>query len=287
MCICHDLEAKLKPYEIFLPHQEGVFSTSISAQLASAGLAADSGISRSLHSAGNRFVLRFNSPAGIPESAAPQTPGGIIHIDNGPFDNEEKKKVFCEVLAQACFNFLSIGAVSMATVNCGGNGLYTTLTVMATHFVILPLIIFAFGPVSGAHFNPMVTTVMVLTGLLRATTGLGYIVAQCFGGIIGAAAWWNLLPAASRQLSMIGAQGAPADHSVAQIFGGEVAASLLLHLGAVWHGGRQEGLGKARTICGGNHCLPEHVDLWAHQLFLHEPCSSPWPCCCLWVSYLT
>lgn len=32
--------------------------------------------------------------------------------------------------------------------------------------VILPLIIFAFGPVSGAHFNPMVTTVMVLTGLL-------------------------------------------------------------------------------------------------------------------------
>lgn len=41
----------------------------------------------------------------------------------------------CVGVVQACFNFLSIGAVSMATVNCGGNGLYTTLTVMATHFV--------------------------------------------------------------------------------------------------------------------------------------------------------
>ena len=32
--------------------------------------------------------------------------------------------------------------------------------------VILPVVIFAFGPISGAHFNPMITTVMVLTGLL-------------------------------------------------------------------------------------------------------------------------
>lgn len=29
--------------------------------------------------------------------------------------------------------------------------------------VILPLIIFTFGPVSGAHFNPMVTATFVAT----------------------------------------------------------------------------------------------------------------------------
>ena len=47
-----------------------------------------------------------------------------------------------------------------------------------------------------------------------------------------------------------------------------------------------QGLGQARAICCGDHRLLEHVDLWAHQLLLHEPCQSPWPCRGVRVSFL-
>jgi len=48
--------------------------------------------------------------------------------------------------------------------------------------------IYAFGDVSGAHFNPAVTVAMVLTGRTKPVDGAGYILAQVAGGIVGVAA---------------------------------------------------------------------------------------------------
>ena len=47
--------------------------------------------------------------------------------------------------------------------------------------------IFAFGHISGAHYNPAVTVAIVLDGRLPAVDAIGYIVAQVIGAI-GAAA---------------------------------------------------------------------------------------------------
>lgn len=42
--------------------------------------------------------------------------------------------------------------------------MHATFMVMGAHAVILPMLIFAFMPISGAHFNPMVTFAMVAAG---------------------------------------------------------------------------------------------------------------------------
>ncbi len=47
--------------------------------------------------------------------------------------------------------------------------------------------IYAFGDVSGAHFNPAVTVAMVVSGRTKVMDGIGYIIAQLVGGIVGVA----------------------------------------------------------------------------------------------------
>ena len=49
---------------------------------------------------------------------------------------------------------------------------------------ILVVLITIFGPISGAHFNPVVTMVFALQGKMRGAT-LPYVAAQLVGGILG------------------------------------------------------------------------------------------------------
>lgn len=51
---------------------------------------------------------------------------------------------------------------------------------------VLLIIIYVFAPVSGAHFNPVVTLCDVVLGSLRWVDIMGYIVAQLLGGAFGA-----------------------------------------------------------------------------------------------------
>jgi aquaporin Z len=48
--------------------------------------------------------------------------------------------------------------------------------------------IYAFGDISGAHFNPAVTVGMLLTGRTKARDAGFYVLAQIAGGIVGLAA---------------------------------------------------------------------------------------------------
>lgn len=50
---------------------------------------------------------------------------------------------------------------------------------------ILVVLITILGPVSGAHFNPVVTFVFWLKRDMNLRTGIGYMAAQIFGGICG------------------------------------------------------------------------------------------------------
>ena len=51
---------------------------------------------------------------------------------------------------------------------------------------MLVVLIHLFGPVSGAHFNPVVTLVFALKGELAMRDAVLYIVVQIIGGIVGA-----------------------------------------------------------------------------------------------------
>lgn len=74
------------------------------------------------------------------------------------------------VLGAALFSFPNAGILGVA--------LSIGLTVMATAYAI--------GHVSGGHYNPAVTLGLVTAGRFPSSNSLGYILAQCLGGIVAA-----------------------------------------------------------------------------------------------------
>ena len=79
-----------------------------------------------------------------------------------------------------------IGSGVMAQRLCGGNVglalLANTLATVGALFVLIEV----FGPVSGAHFNPVVSLVMAFRGALPRGVVLPFIVAQLAGAMLGA-----------------------------------------------------------------------------------------------------
>ena len=64
-------------------------------------------------------------------------------------------------------------------------GLQLFENAVATAFALMALI-WAFGPVSGAHFNPAVTLADVVLHRRPVPEGIAYVGAQAIGGIVGA-----------------------------------------------------------------------------------------------------
>lgn len=67
----------------------------------------------------------------------------------------------------------------------GNNGVALIANTLATVFALYVLIE-AFGPLSGAHFNPAVSMVMAFRNDLPRALLLGYILAQLMGAALGA-----------------------------------------------------------------------------------------------------
>jgi len=74
---------------------------------------------------------------------------------------------------------------TMAARLAGGNGALALLCNTLPTGAILTVLILTFGPISGAHFNPAVSTAMALRGELAARSTATYIGAQVIGGVIG------------------------------------------------------------------------------------------------------
>lgn len=80
-----------------------------------------------------------------------------------------------------------VGSGIMAQRTCGGNaGLALLANAAATGGALVALIL-SFGPVSGAHFNPVVSIADAARGGLRWRDVPGYAVAQGFGAVAGVA----------------------------------------------------------------------------------------------------
>ncbi len=67
----------------------------------------------------------------------------------------------------------------------GGNTALALLAnAIATGGALIALIL-TFGPISGAHFNPVVTLAFLIRGDMRGEEAIGYIVVQIIGAVIG------------------------------------------------------------------------------------------------------
>jgi glycerol uptake facilitator-like aquaporin len=90
-----------------------------------------------------------------------------------------------ECLGTAFLLATVVGSGIMAARLAGGNGAVALLCNTLPTGAILVVLILAFGPVSGAHFNPAVSIALVLRRELPADTAAVYIVAQILGGVLG------------------------------------------------------------------------------------------------------
>ncbi|HET8714493.1 MAG TPA: aquaporin [Holophagaceae bacterium] len=100
-----------------------------------------------------------------------------------PFDL--KRRLAAEALGSAGLAAVVVGSGIMAQRLCGGNdGLALLANALATGGGLLALIL-AFGPVSGAHFNPAVSLAFLLTGKLRRAHAAAYALAQILGMLGG------------------------------------------------------------------------------------------------------
>jgi len=90
----------------------------------------------------------------------------------------------------------------MAAKLAGGNDALALLCNTIPTGAILAVLILAFGPLSGAHFNPAVSIAMALRRELRPRIAVAYIAVQIIGGIIGVLAAHAMFQLPLWQVSM-------------------------------------------------------------------------------------
>lgn len=91
-----------------------------------------------------------------------------------------------ELLGSLLLSGVVIGSGIMALRLSVGNDAIALLGNTGATAAILFVLITALGPISGAHFNPAVTLVMVLRRGLSAGSGASYVLAQIIGCVAGA-----------------------------------------------------------------------------------------------------
>ncbi|TPW29790.1 aquaporin family protein [Martelella alba] len=99
--------------------------------------------------------------------------------------NERVSRAAAEFVGTAALLATVIGSGIMAdtlSVGAAGTALFGNVIPTAA---ILYVLILALGPVSGAHFNPVVTSVFLKRGEIGVVDATIYVVMQCAGAVFG------------------------------------------------------------------------------------------------------
>jgi glycerol uptake facilitator-like aquaporin len=97
-------------------------------------------------------------------------------------------RITAEFLGTAFLVAAVVGSGIMAERLAGGNAALALLANTISTGAALMALILAFGPISGAHLNPVVSLADVIEGGLTWRDALFYIFAQLLGGVAGAIA---------------------------------------------------------------------------------------------------
>jgi glycerol uptake facilitator-like aquaporin len=96
-----------------------------------------------------------------------------------------ERRLAAEALGTGLLAATVVGSGIMAERLAGGNVAIALLGNTIPTGAILVVLILAFGPISGAHFNPVVSLVMGMTGGLPWREVGPYVLAQVIGGCLG------------------------------------------------------------------------------------------------------
>ncbi len=106
-------------------------------------------------------------------------------LDRPILDFDLPRKLAAEALGSALLLTVVVGSGIMGQRLSGGNDALALLGNSLATGTALVVLIWIFGPVSGAHFNPVVTLVAVLRHDLSRRTALTYVPAQIAGAVLG------------------------------------------------------------------------------------------------------
>jgi glycerol uptake facilitator-like aquaporin len=96
-----------------------------------------------------------------------------------------KREILAEAIGTAILLAAVVGSGIMAERLCGGNvGLVLLANAIATGGALYALIVM-FGPISGAHFNPVVTLALAWRGECPRSRVVPFIIAQIIAAILG------------------------------------------------------------------------------------------------------
>ncbi|MFC6275857.1 MIP/aquaporin family protein [Levilactobacillus tangyuanensis] len=89
------------------------------------------------------------------------------------------QKYLAEFMGTFMLVFLGTGAVTVAA--------GSTLTIGLAFGLAITVSAYAFGGISGGHFNPAVTTAMLINRRIDGRDALGYVIAQVLGATVASA----------------------------------------------------------------------------------------------------
>lgn len=145
------------------------------------------------------------------------------------------KKYVAELIGTFTLVFIGVGSAVFAapyTIQ------YVTILGVAFAFGLsLLVMVYAIGGISGCHINPAVSISMLVAGRMKAKDTVMYIIFQCIGAILGAAAVYSIVvgnPNYSLELNGLGAngyaQGSPFGYPLASCFAAETVLTFLFLL---------------------------------------------------------
>jgi len=83
-----------------------------------------------------------------------------------------------------------VGTFALVFFGCGSAviaGKYIGFLGIAFAFGIVVLVmVYAIGPISGCHINPAITLSMLVARKISAKDAISYIIVQCIGAVLGA-----------------------------------------------------------------------------------------------------
>ncbi|HTN40192.1 MAG TPA: MIP/aquaporin family protein [Asticcacaulis sp.] len=111
------------------------------------------------------------------------------------------RKLFAECLGTALLLAIVIGSGIMGESLAGGNTAIALLGNTIATGAGLIVLITIFGPISGAHFNPVVTLAFAAKRDISLSLALAYIIAQLVGAVVGVYAAHEMFGQAIMQVS--------------------------------------------------------------------------------------
>jgi aquaporin NIP len=114
-----------------------------------------------------------------------------IRVNEYECVRSNQSKLLAEFLGTFALVLAGTGAI---VINQVSSGAITHVGIALTFGLIILSMIYTFGDISGAHFNPAVTTAFVLARRFPAQSALPYILAQCGGALLASGLLRILFP---------------------------------------------------------------------------------------------